>query len=243
MHTQVPQEAIPPAKEREVTAAMLDALSEAARLPRAALQPCFTRLQLWGAAVPLNVTDAPCVFDAGAPTRRVLSLVVLGDFVGRPSRTRTAYPRPCCAELQAGIAGDWLVAPSLEGAALSGVAMAERIAAHAGQGAAAGEALSVGLGCRFKPTQGPPLGAVPMDLPPAAALQGAANAPRRPPAQQQQREGRGGSGRPGQGRQGGPQEQQRPTRPASGAPQQGAGTQELKRPQRVGAGAARGVAR
>ncbi len=58
---------------------------------------------------------------------------------------------------QCGIAGDWLVAPSIEGAALSGLAMAEQIAKHA-SGASTD---SVGLHCAFQPVQGPPLGAVP----------------------------------------------------------------------------------
>lgn len=65
LSTQVPQEAIPPAKDKEVKSALLDALARVTRVPRETLTPVYERLQLWGAAVPLNVTNTPCVFDAG----------------------------------------------------------------------------------------------------------------------------------------------------------------------------------
>lgn len=59
------------------------------------------------------------------------------------------------AESQCGIAGDWLVAPSVEGAALSGLAMAEAISAHAAGTATA----SVGLGLSFRPVSTAAIGA------------------------------------------------------------------------------------
>lgn len=66
----VPQEAIPPAKAKEVTQALLEAFGRAAGLApgdaRLAAPP-FSRVQLWGAAVPLNVlAPGPFVFEPGA---------------------------------------------------------------------------------------------------------------------------------------------------------------------------------
>lgn len=46
-------------------AALLAAFARATGLAEARLKPAYARLQLWGAAVPLTTTDAPCVFDTG----------------------------------------------------------------------------------------------------------------------------------------------------------------------------------
>lgn len=94
----VPQEHIPPAKSKEITSTLLTAFSRITgqgSLPT----PCFTRVQLWGAAVPLNVlkNKDECVFDS---------------------------------RHNIGICGDWLVSPCLQGAALSGLALAEKIHKH-----------------------------------------------------------------------------------------------------------------
>lgn len=103
-----PQEALPKAVEQEVTALLLAALAAAARAP-AALAPLRTRLQLWGAAVPLNVWRAD-----GAD----------------------AAP-PCALDraLRIGACGDWLAAPSIQGAYESGVALADALAGAGGAGA------------------------------------------------------------------------------------------------------------
>ena len=55
----VPQEMIPPKKAAEVTELLLDAFARVTKLPRKSLKPCFSQVQLWGAAVPLNtLTDS-----------------------------------------------------------------------------------------------------------------------------------------------------------------------------------------
>ena len=95
----VPQENIPPRKEKEVTQKLLNAFCRVTKLSRSKVAPVYTRVQLWGAAVPMNVLDngANCVLDV---------------------------------EHNVGICGDWLSSPSIEGAAVSGLELAERIQAH-----------------------------------------------------------------------------------------------------------------
>lgn len=93
-----PQENIPPKVEKEVTHRLLQAMKRAtglAELPA----PKYTRVQLWGAAVPMNVlkTADECVFDG---------------------------------QHNIGICGDWLTSPCIQGAAVSGLALAERINKH-----------------------------------------------------------------------------------------------------------------
>jgi len=109
----VPQEHIPPDKEKQVTQLLTDAFF---RLAGRRSDVVFTRVQLWGAANPLNVLEtggAGFTFDAA---HRV------------------------------GIAGDWLLNPCIEGAAISGIRMAEAIASHA-----AGKTTSdIGLDKKFR---------------------------------------------------------------------------------------------
>eukprot|EP00058_Branchiostoma_floridae_P010601 XP_002596089.1 hypothetical protein BRAFLDRAFT_118054 [Branchiostoma floridae] len=121
----VPQENIPPGKADEVTKRLLAAFAKSAGLDSRALpSPTYTKVQLWGAAVPLNVLDgADCVFQASQ---------------------------------NVGICGDWLVSPCIEGAAVSGLALAESIHRHVN-----GERRDTGLGCTFKPVHGPPIGSFP----------------------------------------------------------------------------------
>ena len=76
---QVPQESIPEAKDREVKQRLLRAFAGAVGLDVEALRPCFMKAQLWGAAVPMNVLDTPCVFDADA------NVGICGDWLISPS--------------------------------------------------------------------------------------------------------------------------------------------------------------
>eukprot|EP01025_Chloroclados_australasicus_P062501 TRINITY_DN8211_c0_g1_i1.p5 TRINITY_DN8211_c0_g1~~TRINITY_DN8211_c0_g1_i1.p5 ORF type:complete len:110 (-),score=14.61 TRINITY_DN8211_c0_g1_i1:294-623(-) len=105
----------------EVTEKMLDAFSRVIgqKLPK----HCFSKVQLWGAAVPMNTWQHPCVWDA---------------------------------QQQVGICGDWLVKPSIEGAFISGVAMADQIWRHAKQ--SENQRKSVGLKGKFQIVGGPPIG-------------------------------------------------------------------------------------
>ncbi|XP_069499453.1 renalase-like [Ambystoma mexicanum] len=120
----VPQEFIPPAKEKEVIHLLLHALAEVTRVERQSMKPRFTKVQLWGAANPLNVLHGEeCAFKASH---------------------------------NVGICGDWLVNPCVEGAALSGLALAEVIHKHC-----KGERRDVGLRNSFVPIESPALGAFP----------------------------------------------------------------------------------
>lgn len=59
----VPQEAIPKEKELQIKEDMLAAFCELTNIPRTSLAIEFSRIQLWGAAVPLNRHTAPFVLD------------------------------------------------------------------------------------------------------------------------------------------------------------------------------------
>jgi hypothetical protein len=61
---------------------------------------------------------------------------------------------PAAADVNMGICGDWLVGPSVEGAALSGIALAEKLAASM----SGRERSSVGLGCKFRPLESHAIG-------------------------------------------------------------------------------------
>lgn len=123
----VPQEAIPPEKAAQVTAEMLE---EFERVVGGPLPPVvYTKTQLWGAALPIN---APVLEE-----------------------------REACvwdAQARVGIVGDWVAGgASVEAAALSGAALAARIAAEArGEGPG-----SCGLGAAFKRIKGEEIGTFP----------------------------------------------------------------------------------
>lgn len=93
-----PQENIPPKVEREVTSLLLQAVKRVTGLSELPV-PNYTKVQLWGAAVPMNVlkTRDECVFDG---------------------------------QHNVGICGDWLTSPCIQGAAVSGLALAEKINKH-----------------------------------------------------------------------------------------------------------------
>ncbi|XP_010524948.1 PREDICTED: uncharacterized protein LOC104802845 isoform X2 [Tarenaya hassleriana] len=60
----VPQENIPTATAEKVKAGMLRGVEAALGLPQDSLpKPVYTRLQLWGAALPKNAPGTPCIFD------------------------------------------------------------------------------------------------------------------------------------------------------------------------------------
>lgn len=97
-----PQEALPKHVAQEVTDRLLTALAAVARAPKP-LQPKRTHLQLWGAAVPLNVWRADGLVSSSLP--------------------------PCAVDsaLRIGACGDWLREPSIQGAWESGVALADAL--------------------------------------------------------------------------------------------------------------------
>ncbi|XP_063797236.1 uncharacterized protein LOC134958505 isoform X2 [Pseudophryne corroboree] len=120
----VPQEFIPPPKEKEVTDLLLNGFAAVTGVNRKTLTPCFTKLQLWGAANPLNVLHGEeCVFQSSH---------------------------------NVGICGDWLVSPCVEGAAISGLALAEVISQHVD-----GERRDVGLKKPLQPLDSEAIGAFP----------------------------------------------------------------------------------
>lgn len=120
----VPQEFLPPSKEKEVTRLLLNGFAEVTGVDRKMLTPCFTKVQLWGAANPLNVLQGEaCVFQASH---------------------------------NVGICGDWLVSPCIEGAAVSGLSLAEVICQHV-----QGERRDVGLKSHLRPLENEAMGAFP----------------------------------------------------------------------------------
>ena len=123
----VPQENIPPLTEQLVTNKLLSAFKYS--VGRSELPPvCYRRVQLWGAAVPLNTlqVESHCVFDANR---------------------------------QVGVCGDWLSNSCLEGAAISGISVAEKIKSHSeGQLTA-----SSSMKALFKESPGSAIGNFPFD--------------------------------------------------------------------------------
>ncbi|CAH9086980.1 unnamed protein product [Cuscuta europaea] len=64
MQNKVPQESIPTDTAVKVKEAMLEGVEKALGLPPRSLKsPFYTRLQLWGAALPTNTPSIPCIFD------------------------------------------------------------------------------------------------------------------------------------------------------------------------------------
>ncbi|XP_073271291.1 uncharacterized protein [Primulina huaijiensis] len=60
----VPQESIPSATAEKVKELMLEGLENALGLQKSSLKrPFYSRLQLWGAALPTNSPGIPCIFD------------------------------------------------------------------------------------------------------------------------------------------------------------------------------------
>ncbi|KAK3037350.1 hypothetical protein RJ639_030448 [Escallonia herrerae] len=60
----VPQENIPNATAEKVKEAMLAGVEDALGLSKSSLnRPFYTRVQLWGAALPTNTPGIPCIFD------------------------------------------------------------------------------------------------------------------------------------------------------------------------------------
>ncbi|XP_057798326.1 uncharacterized protein LOC131014383 [Salvia miltiorrhiza] len=60
----VPQESIPSSTAEKVKKAMLEGVQLALGLPKNSLpNPFYSRLQLWGAALPTNSPGIPCIFD------------------------------------------------------------------------------------------------------------------------------------------------------------------------------------
>ncbi|GAB4836018.1 hypothetical protein Ancab_000936 [Ancistrocladus abbreviatus] len=63
--TKVPQKNIPNATAEKVKIRMLEGVEIALGLSKGSLKrPLYSRLQLWGAALPTNSPGVPCIFDA-----------------------------------------------------------------------------------------------------------------------------------------------------------------------------------
>ncbi|XP_060083453.1 renalase-like [Ylistrum balloti] len=124
----VPQENIPPRKEKQVTDELLTAFARVTGLGSKLPPPRYTKVQLWGAAVPLNTlyTKEECVFDG---------------------------------QHNVGICGDWLVSPCIQGAAVSGLRLAEFIQNHS----SGTDRTGTNLQPEFTAVDGPVIGSFPTD--------------------------------------------------------------------------------
>ncbi|XP_033752830.1 renalase-like [Pecten maximus] len=124
----VPQENIPPQKEKQVTDELLAAFAKVTGIGSKLPPPRYTRVQLWGAALPLNTlsTKEECVFDG---------------------------------QHNIGICGDWLVSPCIQGAAISGIRLAEFIQNHSSGANRTGTSLQP----EFTSTDGHAIGSFPTD--------------------------------------------------------------------------------
>lgn len=123
----VPQENIPPATKKEVIELMLASFKSVIGSTQNLPAVCYTGVQLWGAAVPINVLNntEECVFDE---------------------------------KHQVGVCGDWLRSPCIQGAAVSGLALAEHIQKHS-----IGQTAMTSLRSDFKGTMASAIGSFPTD--------------------------------------------------------------------------------
>lgn len=136
----VAQENVPPAKEAQVRGDMIGEFERCIGLPPDSVRPELTKLQLWGAAVPLNRHSAPCILDTSNGV-----VGICGDWFTP----------------EADISG-----PSIESAWLSGRHLAHAIAS----GFSSGHPQDIGLDGRqsFELCGGHPLGDVPTTAAPQA---------------------------------------------------------------------------
>ncbi|CAI5510483.1 unnamed protein product [Closterium sp. Naga37s-1] len=118
------KENIPLARAARVKEEMLDGVAAALGRPKDSLPAVlFHKIQLWGAALPLNAPTTA----AGGGVECIMD-----------------------ASTRVGLCGDWLLAPSVQAAAISGLAMADKIAAFHEDAAGSDPALfSVGLDASF----------------------------------------------------------------------------------------------
>ena len=134
-----PQENLPAEVEQEVTALLLNAIDRVAGLPPSTLSKSVTatKLQLWGAAVPLNVwSGGPFTWDAEA------NIGIAGDWFDQGGEGGGAD------------GGSGAATPSsIESAWLSGRKLAEHIADEERSGVTAGLTLGADGGA-FVPTEG-----------------------------------------------------------------------------------------
>eukprot|EP00808_Paulinella_micropora_P003365 g55363.t1 len=146
----VPQESLQGSQaEQEVTDLMLAALVDCVQVPGFTIaspawtrlqlwaSPAWTRLQLWGAAVPTNVWQGHIDVDPSDPAS--LSVRDL-RFSPKGNQVLSVWD----PQAAAGIVGDWLAAPSIQGAWSSGYALAHHLAGPDG-----GAARAIGLKGRF----------------------------------------------------------------------------------------------
>ena len=102
-----PQEFLPPHVVEHVTGLLLESLERSLGLESSSIQPLESRLQLWGAAVPLNVWHSSPNQDADDAEETVGFL----------------YD----SEFAVGVCGDWLLQPSIAGAWTSGQRLAQHL--------------------------------------------------------------------------------------------------------------------
>lgn len=149
----VPQEAIPLARAQRVAEEMLGGVASALGVTAGDLPlPVYQKVQLWGAALPLNAPGVECIFDSKG---------------------------------RVGICGDWLLSPSVEGAAVSGMALANHIAEFRDSGGES-EEFSVGLDTQFQPTEGHDIGFFPSSSPPSSPSSSPTSPPTSPSANDKQ---------------------------------------------------------
>ncbi|CAI5527147.1 unnamed protein product [Closterium sp. Naga37s-1] len=144
----VPQENIPLARAARVKEEMLEGVAVALGRPKDSLPAVlFHKIQLWGAALPLNAPTTA----AGGGVECIMD-----------------------ASTRVGLCGDWLLAPSIQAAAVSGLAMADKIAAFHEDAAVSDPLLfSVGLDASFAAVpEAHDIGAFPDATPDAAESNG-----------------------------------------------------------------------
>ena len=104
-----PQEFLPPQVVEQVTRLLLEGVERSLGLESSSIQRLESRLQLWGAAVPLNVWHS----SPNPDTEQEEPVGFLYD-----------------SEFAVGVCGDWLLQPSIAGAWTSGQCLAQHLLSH-----------------------------------------------------------------------------------------------------------------
>ena len=112
-----PQEFLPPETVENVTALLLQGVERSLGLQSDSLRPLESRLQLWGAAVPLNTWES----SSRSSSTTVDEEARHGD--DRDTNIGFIYDQ----KYSVGVCGDWLVQPSVAGAWTSGKRLADHL--------------------------------------------------------------------------------------------------------------------
>ncbi|KAF3452312.1 hypothetical protein FNV43_RR02745 [Rhamnella rubrinervis] len=153
----VPQENIPSATAEKVKAGMLEGVEVALGLAKGSLQrPLYTRVQLWGAALPTNTPGIPCIFD---PHGRA---GICGDWLLGSNLESAALSGMALADhIEMALNCEPEIRLSIKGLVFDSITVAMQIADYFQSGGVHPDEYAVGLQNEFQPIEGEDIGQFP----------------------------------------------------------------------------------